>query len=115
MKKILLIWTSTILLVFVSSITVAQAPNTQTVTTPETLKGNPSSNIKDGLLDINKATRDQLTALGLSSAAADRIIQERPFHRKHDLLSDKVLNEEEFSIIRGKIFAWSPTKSKPVK
>ncbi len=97
--------------------TMAQTSTTTPVPTQPTAKGSPSPNMnmKEGLLNINKATHDQLAALGLNDATIDKIIQERPFHHKHDLLSDGILNEEEFSLIRDKVYAWSPMKNKPVK
>jgi DNA uptake protein ComE-like DNA-binding protein len=88
----------------------AQTPTLQPVPTQQATKGNPSAHIKNGLLNVNKATHGELTALGLSDAASDGIIQARPFHKAHDLLTHKILNEEEYSTIKDKIYIWWPTR-----
>jgi DNA uptake protein ComE-like DNA-binding protein len=91
--------------------TAAQTPPPQEVSTPQSVKGDTASNFKNGLLNINKATHGQLTALGLSDAAADRVIQKRPFRKKHELVSYQALTQEEFLMIKDKVYTWWPMRA----
>jgi DNA uptake protein ComE-like DNA-binding protein len=109
MKKIL--WISSFFLASVSSIAMAQTAATQPMPTPQTTNGNPSALKNSGLLNINKATHDQLTVLGLDDAAVDKIIQGRPYGKKSQLISHKILNQEEYSRIKDKIYAWWPMRA----
>jgi hypothetical protein len=105
MKKIFLIWTCPLLMVSLGARTGAQTPTPS----PATARAVPTPAKYSGRLDVNKATRAQLTALGLSDAAADRVIQGRPYHRKSELLLN-VLSGEEFARVQDRIFAWSPVR-----
>jgi DNA uptake protein ComE-like DNA-binding protein len=52
-------------------------------------------------IDINSATRDQLTGLpGLTGELADRIIENRPYRNKLELLSRLVVPEEIYNSIK---------------
>lgn len=65
--------------------------------------------IKQGLadkksLDLNKASRDDLTTLpGIDAHKADRIIAERPYADAHQLVTRHVLSEDEYAQIHDKI------------
>jgi competence protein ComEA len=65
--------------------------------------------VKDGLskkraIDLNKASRDDLTSLpGISSQQADRIIAERPYANTHQLVSRRILNEDEYKQIEDRV------------
>jgi len=65
--------------------------------------------IKDGLtekklIDLNTASKDELEQLpGINSRAADHIIAERPYANVHQLLTRRVLSEDEYSQIRDHI------------
>ena len=104
MVKNILIWISLAIPVCLSGGVMAQTPPRQAV-------AQSSPNVQKGLLDINRATHAQLTALGLSDAAAVRIMQKRPFRKKHELLSYKALDQDEFLMIRDKIYTWWPTRA----
>lgn len=57
-------------------------------------------------LDINSATKEQLAALpGINDATADKIIAERPFKAKSDLVHKKILTKAQYSKVSAKIIA----------
>ncbi len=65
--------------------------------------------IKEGLsnkraLDLNKATKNDLTSLpGISAKRADRIIAERPYANTHQLVTRRILTEQEYSQIHDRL------------
>ena len=62
-------------------------------------------------LDINTASPDQLKAIrGLSEAQAKKIIEGRPYKRRNELVSKKILPQEIYDKIKGQISARSAIK-----
>jgi DNA uptake protein ComE-like DNA-binding protein len=65
--------------------------------------------VKDGLsnkrsIDLNKASKQDLASLpGLDDRKADRIVAERPFANTHQLVSRRILTEEEYSRIQDRV------------
>ena len=60
----------------------------------------------DALLDINTATKPQLTALkGVGDKRADDIIKGRPYKGKDDLVQKKILPQGVYDGIKDKIIA----------
>jgi DNA uptake protein ComE-like DNA-binding protein len=65
--------------------------------------------IKDGLsnknsVDLNKASKAELSGLpGITDRQADRIIAERPYANTHQLVSRRVLTEDEYARIQDRI------------
>lgn len=55
------------------------------------------------LLDLNDAAESDLQGLGLSAEALQRLIENRPYRSKLELVSRMVLTEAEFSNIRDKV------------
>ena len=57
-------------------------------------------------VDINSASRAELKALpGIGDAEADRIIAARPYPSKAKLVADKVLSEQAYGALKGRIVA----------
>jgi hypothetical protein len=55
-------------------------------------------------LDLNVANREQLARLGLDGDSVDRIIENRPYRSKLDLLSRFVVPDGVYREIKGRIF-----------
>lgn len=61
---------------------------------------------RDKPLDINHATRDQLTSLpGISASEADRIIANRPYQTTQSLVTKRLLSQREFDRVKDRITA----------
>ncbi|HKU25953.1 MAG TPA: helix-hairpin-helix domain-containing protein [Candidatus Sulfotelmatobacter sp.] len=61
---------------------------------------------RDKPLDVNHATRAQLESLpGISAATADRIIANRPYAKRDDLLSRGILTRREYERISDQLTA----------
>ena len=66
----------------------------------------PAADDKKALLDINTASADELKALpGIGEAYSKKIIDNRPYQRKDQLLSKKVLPDATYQGIKDKIIA----------
>ena len=61
---------------------------------------------KSDLLDINTATAEQLKALpGIGDAYSEKIINDRPYQRKDELVQKKILPRATYEGIKYKIVA----------
>jgi competence protein ComEA len=71
------------------------APKTQTATAA-----------KGELLDINSATKQQLMQIpGIGDAYSDKIIKNRPYKRKDELVAKNVIPQATYDKIKDKIVA----------
>lgn len=61
---------------------------------------------KEELIDINSATTDQLKTLkGVGGAIAEKIIKERPYAKKDELVQKKIMHRAAYEQIKYKIIA----------
>jgi len=66
----------------------------------------PAKADKAQLLDINTATKEQLEALkGVGPVRADAIIKGRPYKGKDELVQKKIVPQNVYDGIKGKIIA----------
>jgi len=69
-------------------------------------KVSSSSHNDGGLLDLNSATRAELVNLpGIGEAYADKIIANRPFHDKGELVRKKIIPESTYERIINLVIA----------
>ena len=68
---------------------------------------------KAELIDLNTATKAQLMSLtGVGELTAQRIIKNRPYAKKDQLKSMKILTDQEYDRIKDRIIARQPPKKK---
>ncbi|HXD31322.1 MAG TPA: helix-hairpin-helix domain-containing protein [Pyrinomonadaceae bacterium] len=69
-------------------------------------KASNSSHNDGGLLDLNSATRAELINLpGIGEAYADKIIANRPYHDKGELVRKKIIPESTYEHITNLVIA----------
>ena len=57
-------------------------------------------------LDVNKASKEQLSALpGMSTVGAERIIDGRPYSSTSELVSRRIISQQEYEKIKDQITA----------
>ncbi|MFA6413748.1 MAG: helix-hairpin-helix domain-containing protein [Syntrophales bacterium] len=64
-------------------------------------------------IDLNTATKEQLMTLtGVGEVTAQQIIKNRPYAKKDQLKSKKILTDQGYDKIKDKIIAKQPPKKK---
>jgi hypothetical protein len=59
--------------------------------------------VSEHLLDLNSANADQLTDLGLSPETQERLIENRPYRTKLELVSRMILSQDEYEAIKDRV------------
>jgi len=61
---------------------------------------------RDKTINLNKASKDDLLSLpGITDHEADRVIAERPYASTHELVSRRIVSQEEYDKIKDRIIA----------
>jgi DNA uptake protein ComE-like DNA-binding protein len=71
----------------------------------------PEELASENLLDLNTASQEEFLRLGLDGEMCDRIVENRPYRNKLDLLSRMVIPERAYSVIRDMIGVARATES----
>jgi hypothetical protein len=67
-------------------------------------------------LELNRAEAEELvTVFGLDRDVADRIVENRPYRNKMDLLSRMIVPEDIYNAIKGRITVTREEAIEPVK
>ena len=92
---------------------------TNAQSTPKSDKRNtaaqsPKTQSSKQLLDLNSATKDQLSALpGIGDVYAQKVIDSRPYKTKTDLVRKKVIPQSVYNRISARVVARQPSATQP--
>ena len=97
----------TLALVFAATLSFAADPKAPAKTTP------PAKPVKAELIDINAATKAELSALpSIGDVYSQKIIDGRPYAKKDQLKSKKIIPGATYDKIKDKIIAKQAPKKK---
>lgn len=105
-------------LFFISTIGFAADPKAPTKPAPPVQPtvekpADKKADAKTALIDINTATKAELSAIsGIGDAYSQKIIDSRPYAKKDQLKSRKVIPAAVYDKIKDKIIAKQPPKKK---
>jgi len=63
----------------------------------------PEELLSHHLLDLNTASLEEIAGLGISGESAERLLQNRPYPSKLDLISRMVLSQVEYESIKDRV------------
>lgn len=111
-SKLLRIFILTMVLVFSATTSIAADPKVTAKPTPAA-KPAVAQPAKAELIDINKATKAELSALpGIGDTYSQKIIDGRPYTGKDQLKSKKIIPGATYDKIKDKIIAKQAPKKK---
>ncbi|HVO65834.1 MAG TPA: helix-hairpin-helix domain-containing protein [Syntrophales bacterium] len=100
-------------LVFVSTIGLAAEKASPVPSEVKTVEKKAEAAAKAELLDINTVSKETLTKLpGIGDVYAKKIIDGRPYLKKDQLKSKKIIPADVYEKIKDKIIAKQPPKKK---
>jgi hypothetical protein len=59
--------------------------------------------VSEHLIDLNGASPEQLRELGLSAESLERLMENRPYRNKLELVSRMILPQGEYSAIKDRV------------
>src|SRR5262249_36400979 len=103
-KPIVFVLASLMMLLFIGSTSHAQAKKAAPATAAQK-KAEPAQKKAD-LIDLNSATKAELMTLpGVGDATAQKIIDNRPYRAKNQLVQKKIVSQSVYDKISGQIIA----------